>query len=66
MKFIKNFLPHLSIAMLLGMIVLVIMDNHNPMMKFLTSSASKVYIIIMCVTGIVCAVLYAAKLRRED
>ena len=66
MKFIKNFLPHLSIAMLLGMIVLVIMDNHNPMMKFLTSSASKVYIIIMCVIGIVCAVLYAAKLRRED
>lgn len=66
MRFIKNFLPHLSIAMLLGMIVLVIFDNHNPLLKFLTSDTSKTYIILMCAVSVISLVMYIYKLRQED
>lgn len=48
MRVLKELLPHLAIAMLLGMIVLVILHDRNPLMAFLTSRASAVYIIIMC------------------
>lgn len=65
MKFIKNLLTHVGIAMLMGMVVLVIMDNHNPMLKFLTSSASKTYIIVMCVVCLLALISYAARLYKE-
>ena len=41
MKFLKAFLPHLAIAMLMGLVVLVILDGRNPLMAFLTSGCSK-------------------------
>lgn len=49
MKFLKFILPHLAIAMLLGLIVLLILDSRNPLMEFLTGDAAKIYMIIMCV-----------------
>jgi len=64
-RFIERLLPHLSIAMLLGFAVLAILDSYNPLMRFLTSSTSKVYIIIMCVISLISLVMYAAKLNRE-
>lgn len=30
MKFLKNFLPHLAIAMAVGLVVIMILDGFNP------------------------------------
>ena len=65
MKALKEFIAHLSIAMLLGMVVITILDGYNPLMAFLTSKATKVYIIVMCILGVATAVMYIAKSRRD-
>lgn len=66
MRFLKDFLPNLLISMLLGMAVIVIMDEFNPIMKFLTSKATKTYIIVMCVVGIITAAMYIAERRKNS
>lgn len=65
MKFLKGLFPNLLISMLLGMLVIVIMDEYNPLMKFLTSSVTKTYIIVMCAVGILTAVMYIADQRKN-
>ena len=65
MKALKEFIAHLSIAMLLGMVVITILDGYNPLMAFLTSKATKVYIIVMCILGVATAVMYIAKSRNS-
>ena len=52
MKFLKAFLPHLAIAMLMGLVVLVILDGRNPLMAFRTSGCSKIYMLLMCFLAI--------------
>ena len=64
MKFIKDFLPHLSIAMLLGLAVLVVLDERNPLMNFLTSSTSKIYLLILCAVGLAVAVLVISERQK--
>ena len=64
MKTIKAFLPHLLISLLLGLILLVYLDGRNPMMEFLTSRASKIYLISTCAVGLTVAMLYVSGQRR--
>ena len=47
MKFLKNFLPHLAIAMAVGLVVIMILDGFNPLMKFLTSDVTRAYICLL-------------------
>ncbi len=63
MKFFKFILPHLAIAMLLGLIVLMILDGRNPLMNFLTGSAAKTYMLIMCV---ICITVIAGYVRENN
>lgn len=65
MKALKEFIAHLSIAMLLGMVVITILDGYNPLMAFLTSNTTKIYIIVMCILGLVTALMYIAKSRKS-
>lgn len=65
MKAVKEFLAHLVIAMLLGMVVITILDGYNPLMAFLTSRATKVYIVVMCILGVAVAVMYIAQSRKS-
>ena len=58
MKFLKFILPHLAIAMLLGLLVLMILDGRNPLMNFLTGSAARAYMLIMCVICITVIAMY--------
>lgn len=64
MRYIRDFLPHLAISMLLGLVVLVILDEHNPTMKFLTSGTSKIYLLLMCVLSLICIVSYIVEKRK--
>ena len=55
MRKIKEFLPHLCLSMALAMVVIVILDVRNPLMKFLTSNTSRIYIYAFCaLTVLVC------------
>lgn len=64
MRFLKSFLPHLAIAMLLGLLVLIVLDGRNPLMAFLTSGASKVYMIVMCVSALLVIGAHIADQRK--
>lgn len=64
MRWLRDFLPHLSIAMLLGVPVLIYCQGRNPMMGFLTSRVSYVYLLIMCAVGVAVAILDIADRRR--
>lgn len=65
MKAVKEFLAHLAIAMLLGLVVIAILDDFNPFMAFLTSKVTKIYIVILCVVGVTVAAMYIAQSRRD-
>ena len=65
MKAIMEFIAHLAIAMFLGMVVITVLDGYNPLMAFLTSRTTKIYIIVMCILGLVTAVMYIAKSRKS-
>lgn len=65
MKGFRIFLTLLTNAMLLGLVLLVYLDGRNPYMHFLTSSASKVYLLVLCGLGILTVTLSLADLRRR-
>ena len=45
---IMEFLSHLAICMALAMVVITILNGYNPVMSFLTSTTSKVFIFLFC------------------
>ena len=53
MRGLKTALALLSNAMLLGLLLLVYLDGRNPYMAFLTSGVSKIYLVILCVLGLI-------------
>lgn len=65
MKKLQEFIPHLSIAMLLSLMVFTVLDGYNPMMYWLTSGASKIFIFAACILGIITAVLLIARQRKR-
>ncbi len=65
MKKLEEFLPHLSICLLLGLAVFMVLDGYNPYMKWLTSTASKVYIAVCVLVGVITAILLIARQRRR-
>ncbi len=54
----------LANALLMGLVVLVIVDARNPYMRFLTSTSSYLYLLLLAVVGITVVSLYIASLRR--
>ena len=65
MKKLGRFMPHLSICLLLCLAVFMVLDGYNPYMKWLTSTASKVYIVICVVVGIITALQLIVRQRRR-
>jgi len=63
-KCFKLFLAMLANALLMGLVVLVIVDARNPYMRFLTSTSSYLYLLLLAVVGITVVSLYIASLRR--
>lgn len=64
-KFFRGFLPNLALAMLLGLMTIVIVDGFNPMMRFLGSNVTKIYIMATCVVCIAVSVSQIARWRRR-
>ena len=64
MKRFKLILAMLANALLLGLVVLVIVDARNPYMRFLTSTVSYIYLLLLVVIGVTVVSLYIASLRK--
>ena len=64
MKRFKLILAMLANALLLGLVVLVIVDARNPYMRFLTSTVSYIYLLLLAVIGVTVVTLYIASLRK--
>lgn len=65
MKFLKNFLPHLAIAMAVGLVVIMILDGFNPLMKLLTSDVTRAYIVILAIVVVISSVISIAENRKN-
>ncbi|MBQ6273843.1 MAG: hypothetical protein IJK63_06415 [Oscillospiraceae bacterium] len=68
MKRLTIFLCMLTNALLMGLPLLCYLDGRNPYYfgGFLRSSASKVYLCVLCVVGVVTCCLYIADLLNRD
>ncbi len=64
LAFIKYILPHLLLCMALGLALIVVLDGYNPMMGFLTSNVSKIYIYILCALAVLTALLHIGESQR--
>ena len=64
MKKIREFLPHLAIAFSLGLALITVLDGYNPLMAFLTSPASKIYIYCACAASFLTALVCIYEQRR--
>ena len=64
MKRFKLILAMPANALLLGLAVLVIVDARNPYMRFLTSTVSYIYLLLLAVIGVTVVTLYIASLRK--
>lgn len=65
MKKLEEFLPHLSICLLLCLGVFTVLDGYNPFKQWLTSGVSKIFIAVCIVVGITTAILLIVRQRRR-
>ena len=61
---IMEFLSHLAICMALAFIVITILNGFNPMMSFLTSNITKIFIFIFCAVVVVSSVGAIIRARK--
>ena len=64
--FVIYILPHLLLSMALGLVLITVLDGYNPMMGFLTSDVSKIYIYILCVLAVLTALVYIAEAQIKS
>ncbi len=53
----KRALAKIALALALGLIVITVLDGYNPLMGFLTSTPSKVFIVCTCVSAALVAAM---------
>ena len=61
---IMEFLSHLAICMALALIVITILNGFNPLMSFLTSDTTKVFIFVFCGVVVVSSIGAIVRGRR--
>lgn len=65
MKFLKAVLPNISIALTISLLVVIILDNRNPTMGFLTGAPFLALAVLSCAASLATAVvLYASWLKN--
>ncbi len=61
MRILKILLPHITIAMAIALVVIVILDSYNPMMGFLQGGAFRVLLILEALCTITTAILFICR-----
>lgn len=65
MRFLKAFLPNITIALCLAMLVVCYLDMRNPMMGFLIGVPFYTLAALTCVCSITTAVMLYISLRKS-
>lgn len=66
MKFLKIALPNISISLAISLLVVLILDNYNPMMGFLMGTPFQILALLTCVSAIATGiVLYASQFKKK-
>lgn len=65
MRKLLEFIPHLTLVLALGLAVFAVLDGFNPMMEWLTSLVSKIYIFAFCALAAATSVLCMLAQRRR-
>lgn len=65
MKLLKAFLPNLSIALNVALLIVVYLDLRNPMMGFLVGTPFLVLVIATALSSILSGILLYADWRKE-
>lgn len=65
MRFIKGFLPHLSAALAIALLVVAILNEFNPRMGFLQGKPALTLIGLCCVCALICAVMLYLEQRKK-
>ncbi len=65
MRFLRKILPHLGIALGLAMLVVLYVNDRNPMMGFLSAPVSTVYLIALCLMCIVLGIVMLLERARK-
>lgn len=65
MKFLRGFLPNLTIALNLALLIAVYLDLRNPLMGFLVGTPFLVLVIADCVCSVATAVILYADWRKN-
>lgn len=65
MKFLKSFLPNLTIALSAALVVLIYLDNRNPMMGFLYGKPFALLGIALALCSICVSVLFYISWQKE-
>ena len=58
MKALKTFLAYLLIALALSMLTITVLNGYNPMMRFLTSTPSRILIFAFGIVAILNGILH--------
>ena len=66
MKFWKSFLPNLTMALSVAMLIVVYLDRRNPMMGFMRGTPFAVLLCTTCVCAFATAVYLYASSRKND
>ena len=65
MKKFLRFLPHLLVAFSFTVMTMVVLNEYNPMQKFLTSTPSKIMMLLLCITALAVAIMKIIEDNRE-
>ncbi len=61
MNMFRTILSHLTAVLSLVLLVLLIFDYFNPYMQFLSSTASKIFLLILCVSAFLLTLIIRKK-----
>lgn len=66
MKFLKAILPNISIALSISLLVVILLDNRNPMMGFLEGAPFLVLAVLTCAASVATAAVLYAQWRKPE
>lgn len=64
MRFLRSFLPHISLALSVSLLVVVYLDRRNPMMGFLVGAPFFTLAVLACAASAATAVVYCIDQRK--
>ena len=65
MKFLKSFLPNLTIVLSIALVILLYLDNRNPMMGFLYGKPFMLLGVSLALCSISVSILYYVSWQKE-